>query len=575
MTRTTDRFLRLAALLMAFWGFVLVALEAPSWIEQMTTGQSGSTGFGFQAEGGHLFSGRIVLTSIAEGGPADRAGLKVGDVAEIPVHTQYAPRPGLTVSLLVYRADGSSEMLTLPVDAIPEQFTLFVRRLLYVGFTLFLALAALVAWRGPSTLPSRLLALAFALYGQTSAYAYIDDDALRMAGQMSWTFSLSTAPLCLALFVVFYVRERTSGAGFRAPLRWTLLGICVLAASVLFSLFRLRLYMPHYMYATPQYGALLLVCTLVAQALWRGWSKAGGEDRQRFRWIAIATTAVLAGDLIGATPIPVWQSFLVIGLVSYVAKITGAILLVYALLRHRVIDFGFAINRATVFGATSLLLVGLFAACTALADRLLRFDDGAERNWIDIAITFVLAIAATRLRKLVEDWVERLLFQSWRAREQALRDFLQRAAHFTRPDPLLDGFAALLTQFAGADAAAILLQAPDGRFTSVRGDAAPLDVDAALTVELRATSGAVRWHGGLALPMRRGGALFGVVLLKPRANGEIYRPDEIELLAGAARQVGNDLQALQLVVRESDRFDSIVERLDRIESKLSPLSQTA
>jgi hypothetical protein len=132
---------------------------------------------------------------------------------------------------------------------------------------------------------------------------------------------------------------------------------------------------------------------------------------------------------------------------------------------------------------------------------------------------------------------------------------------------LLDGFAATLASFTGRDAA-ILLQRSDGLFAAVRGAAASLDADAALTVELRAARGAVRWQSGLAVPMRQGGALFGIVLLHVRADGEAYRPDEIELLASVVRQVGYDLQALQLMARESQRFDTIVERLDRIEAKL-------
>jgi len=50
----------------------------------------------------------------------------------------------------------------------------------------------------------------------------------------------------------------------------------------------------------------------------------------------------------------------------------------------------------------------------------------------------------------------------------------------------------------------------------------------------------------IALPMLRRGELRGLIILEAKANNESYRPDEIEVLAYTAHQIGHDLDGLQI-----------------------------
>jgi hypothetical protein len=61
-------------------------------------------------------------------------------------------------------------------------------------------------------------------------------------------------------------------------------------------------------------------------------------------------------------------------------------------------------------------------------------------------------------------------------------------------------------------------------------------------VELAGTHSA--FSGEMAMPMLDQAALVGFVLLAGRPDGLHYRPDEIENMGWAARQVGLDLRAL-------------------------------
>ena len=56
----------------------------------------------------------------------------------------------------------------------------------------------------------------------------------------------------------------------------------------------------------------------------------------------------------------------------------------------------------------------------------------------------------------------------------------------------------------------------------------------------------------LALPMAHRGELGGFVLLGPRPDGDAYRPDQIDVLESAAREVGLDFYALDLAKLQSE-----------------------
>jgi GAF domain-containing protein len=81
----------------------------------------------------------------------------------------------------------------------------------------------------------------------------------------------------------------------------------------------------------------------------------------------------------------------------------------------------------------------------------------------------------------------------------------------------------------------------------------PSGVDHPLAVALRTDPVPTFLEGALAVgtlelavPMSHRGELTGIVLLGHKPGEESYRPDEIELLAFAAQQIGLDLHALEI-----------------------------
>ncbi len=100
---------------------------------------------------------------------------------------------------------------------------------------------------------------------------------------------------------------------------------------------------------------------------------------------------------------------------------------------------------------------------------------------------------------------------------------------------------------------AIYLADTDGHYRRTEGQLAGvaehLDADDPFLVTLRAerAAGTSQAKGiALALPMIHRTEVIGVVLLGRKPSGFDYRPDETELLAYAAHQIGLDLHALKV-----------------------------
>ena len=320
---------------------------------------------------------------------------------------------------------------------------------------------------------------------------------------------------------------------------------------------------------------------------WRGWHDAVGTDRGRFMALFATTLGML---LIGLFEMvialtDVWQGSVLSDLVPMVlSNIVIPLLLAYTVLRHRVIDLDFALNRTVVYGTFSAILLGSFGLIEWGVEHLLPEEWIKASAWIDAGAAVLVYLAFHRVHDAVEHRVEHLFFHHWQANEDALRRFVGSAAHFEDPPALARGFADELARFC-RDARVALYRRHEGALVRVAGrwDAAPgkfCEDDPAFAL-LRAERRPLdlgETHtdlpGVLALPMLDHGVLAGLVLLDLKGNGGLYRPDEVALLGWAAHEVGLALAALHAGLIETEnrllksqlaRLSGIIgDRLDRV-----------
>jgi hypothetical protein len=268
-----------------------------------------------------------------------------------------------------------------------------------------------------------------------------------------------------------------------------------------------------------------------------------------------------------------------IGLFYFNTVMQGLIapgLLAYAVLRHKLFDLGFAVNRTLVFGAIGGLLLVSFALIEwAIKQAIPKVWYGGS-VYISALIAVGLYLTFNRIHHRVEHAIERLFFHKWQLNETALKRFVAAAAHVERPEALAGQFESELTRFSGGADATLYARTAAGHYANATGET--IDADDPALSAMRAEQGPVvpsevrsLLPAALALPMMHQAALAGFVLLGEKPTGEDYRPDEIEILSWATQQVGLDMQAIR--VRELElttlRLAAQVEALTEIEARRS------
>ena len=306
---------------------------------------------------------------------------------------------------------------------------------------------------------------------------------------------------------------------------------------------------------------ILAVATVVASltALWLSWHRAGGVTRQRLAWTSVCLGAIYATYLVANTGLlfgtPAIYTSTYLYIYSAATRPLAFAALGYALLRYRLFDFGFVVNRALAVTILSTLLLLVFAVTEFTVDKLLHFE-GREQNVIfDAAVALAIILCFHRIQHWVDHQVNHTFFHLWHEAAEKLRGFLSKAVHITESTALQSKYALALCEFCGAGGIAIFLEA--GRGMELRHATLPhapdvIDLNHDVLIDLRHTRQLVRLDeraqglpGELALPMMAQGRLRGLVLMGAKANQQQYRPDEIALLASAVQQLGTDLQSLR------------------------------
>ncbi len=237
-------------------------------------------------------------------------------------------------------------------------------------------------------------------------------------------------------------------------------------------------------------------------------------------------------------------------------------LFAYAILKNRVLDLGFAVNRTLVYGVVSALLLSTFGLVEWGVDHFVPIA-GREKNvLVDAAVAVVVFLSFHRVRDFVERAIEGLFFRRWQEAEAALRTFVREAAFIERSETLTRGFTEALGRFTeGAEAALYFRKDKEPYLRAdgaVSGVGETIDPDDPALIALRAAPKPLELDGretalqaALITPMVNRNEVIGAVVLGPKPSGLGYRPDEIELIGWATRQVGLDLHALKVEQLES------------------------
>ena len=295
-----------------------------------------------------------------------------------------------------------------------------------------------------------------------------------------------------------------------------------------------------------RYPALIIALAVMIGVLTTTFVKATGLQRQRVRWVFWST-------IVGFSGVVTWlvvPSFRAAVLTSVVITIGYA----YAILRHRIIDVGFVINRAIVFTTVTTAVFAIFALVSTFVERLtLPVDEGVI---VQSVVALALAFSFDFGFKRVESIIDQVFFRDKHRAELALRRFTEEARYVRSASVLLDGALRVVCESLRASAACVYREHLDAyRNVAARGrtsfpemvdgdDPAFVHLRAGLKdVDLAGTAGALAGDRyGFALAAQR--RLIGALIVGARDDAEAFDPEERELVRALAREVGTALEVL-------------------------------
>jgi hypothetical protein len=462
-------------------------------------------------------------------------------------------RPGTPIEIAV---GGNGRVLRVPLTFVPRTRSQAERLQFWIGgaamMPLFLLCALLTLWRGRSAAAWGLSVFSLASLVNNGLYSV---PAAPLAS--FWVVQIRYAVAALTLFPAVYVTaEALAYSGLSARVRMILRVALAALAILIFGAWTAEDLALVY-FGVAQSSAvesaagdlfpLLLAIPVLTLVL--GYRRSGHESRLRIRWVLassilllLATVASLAISQ-AAHPdlfplLELTQGFVMLGYV-------------YAVLRTRLIDVSFVVNRALVFGS---ITAALFGAFSILELALHQFAVGERLSWIlQGATALVFAIALSPLHRRIEHGIEKLLFHRQRLAIGSVRSFAAECAFIEQEQRLLE----IAVQRLAPQCAAVAVYERTAfayKLRASRGHAWPetVDVDDPLFVSLRAQRKEVdvrKQRGSigadaLAYPMTVAETLTGALICRPY-DGEQFTADAREALAEAARNLGMALYILR------------------------------
>ena len=537
------------------------------------TAQVGFVGASFAAE--RPGEGIVVVESVIPGGAMARAGVVAGDRVRFdrPYDFFRRKQAGEKIGFTLMHATRTSHAVVTAEASKPQPMTGVDRLAVVYGLSSSMAalFGAFIIWRSRRNTTTLLLGMALTTYGLVLNTPQL---WLMSPSVFPFTYVVGAANGWVAPIFFYAFASRFYHDCVRPAKRYETVAFWVyaLAAVVAGAVNSVALW-EALVFPVIGDGSLLgiaifyLGLSICVAYLFMGWRRSTAAVQQRYALMLIATAAII---LSGALDIVTfWTRSDTVRIAHYLISslLTGVIasgLFAYAILRQRVFDLGFAVNRTLVYAVVSAILLAAFGLIEWAVAHFIPIQGREKNALMDAVIAVAVFLTFHRVRDFVEHAVERLFFRSWQKAEATLRQFVRESVFITETPALTRAFVQALRQFGDGAETAIYLKEPGGyrrRAGAIDGVAELLDADLPDFVSARAdpkprevSDSALA--AALIAPMVNRNEVVGVVLLGPKPSGLGFRPDEVDLIGWATHEVGQDLQA-----REVERFVSIAAAL--------------
>ena len=528
----------------------------------------------YGVDAGRSYAG--VVDAVAPGSPADLAGIRPGDrVLVTPFSKDYPrfafPRAGERATFTLRRPDGSTYTVTMTAIAFHDftRISQVFGILAMIPATIFVAIAFILVFLRPSVMTWSFYAYATGFLSTQPSIAFYQS-YLHGATFTVLSFLLNTvwgnfAVLPLLPFILRFPDDRLTG--FNKAFDRGLWIAIVLAFDA-------------YVYEWVSYE----------QGTVPSWSVALDT------WLPLATfvlaTLILVQKYKHATPqMRQRLGFLTIGLivsfVAYavyfipsvprsVAEIVGfgvvimPISVMYAVLKHRVIDINFVLNRALVYGILSVFVISFVSLLDWFAGHVIAGERLA--TGIELVLTIAVGFLLDRINRAVSNGVDLIFFRERRAAEDYIRRAARALPYATDESAINDSLVQIPDDALKLSAAALTvarrtaIASKASRHRRTRRSRRPASTATTYWYGCcnRASSGCgsrncgtPRPRAGKKLRIRRTGDRTSrsrfLHALRSASNGSQLDPDEVELLEELAREASRAYDHIE-AVRMRERY---------------------
>jgi GAF domain-containing protein len=325
-------------------------------------------------------------------------------------------------------------------------------------------------------------------------------------------------------------------------------------------------------YAFDVWGSVVITAVVIAFAA-LSYHDASGEARRRIGWVigGIAVSAV------AYTGFNVYDTFViasgtqqgalnsVFGDLSQVLNCALPLALAYAVLRHRVLDIGFALNRTVVYGVMTALVVVVVSLIDWLTSRLL--NEQRLALTVEAIVTISFGFALNWIHAHTERLIDRIVFRERHLAEKRIEYRIHALAFASNASAVDEALAQDAPRILGLSSAAVFGRLSNSEpfrlnaSTGWSGSAiAEIDDNSILIRTLRSLERpvvlddvAIALEGApagelrpvLAIPIVTQHELTGFALFGNRRDGALPDPEEIGLLAKLCAAAGNAYGAVE------------------------------
>jgi hypothetical protein len=581
MSPTVSPAIRRQRVLLALCALAAILIAIASW---MTIYVAGAADASFDPTATPFVQS---VTSIVPGSAADVAGIRAGDTVDIRdlspavrLRLNNGPRAGEPVVLHLQR-EGVRHTVTLT----PRLLTTgeFWRRdgwdqvLSMIGEFWGVLVATILVWRRPESIEAQLLAIVLILNNLAVAISggnfwTTPWPALDLA---AYTISLifgGAAQIVLVLYTLQFGRPISLARRVVSLVTVALIGCFCLAeaASEVGDWFAtidpgvLAQTLPTFLNVVG-YSVMPVVCIVLA------FFAARGAERPRIAWAGGSFVLLYLGYMFFQATANddslKHYGDIVVDVSTFVAPLG----LTYALLNRRLLDVGFALNRAAVFTTLSLVIVGAFTLVEWALGTWLQNESKATNLVVSAALALALGLSIHPIHAWVDRFIDNVFFRKRHQDEKALRRFAHEAAFTTDPMVILERTKRELLEHAESEYADVLLYDGAGRYGDV-------DENDLALVALRASGERVdlhglktALHGDFAYPMLARGRFVGALVVGPKHSHEPYAPDESAAIAEVAHGVGIALDLLG--VGRNDTTPALVDAITALDRSINTLPE--